>query len=161
MPYFTFPAFVAVDPTNPQNAVAAAVGQVYATSDTAFSTPLPITDLNDNPLTELTSNEIGLVPAFRADCAEGLVVWGSGAFGVPLMAPQAILSAAEAAAAAATAAILSVVPEGGTVGQVLTKDSSTNFDTSWQTPQQFVVIGPEDEWPTGLPDGTIVIRSEV
>lgn len=161
MPYFTFPAFVAVDPTNPQNAVAKAVGNVYATSDTAFATPLPITDLSGAVLAELNSNEIGLVPAFRADCAEGLVVWGSGDFGVPLMAPEAILAAADAAAAAAATAILSVIPTGGTVSQVLTKDSSTSFDTSWQTPQQFEIIGPNDPWPTGLADGTIVIRTEV
>lgn len=161
MAFFTFPAFVAVDPTNPQNVVANGVGQIYATSDLAFATPLTITDLNGIELAELNSNDIGLVAAFRADCAEGLVVWGSGGYGVPLMAPDAILAAAQAAAAAAAAAITSTVPTGGTVGQVLTKDSGTDFDMSWQTPQQFVIIGPTEAWPTGLPDGTIVIRSEV
>lgn len=25
---------------------------------------------------------------------------------------------------------------------------------------KIVIIGPEDEWPTGLPDGTLVIRTE-
>lgn len=30
------------------------------------------------------------------------------------------------------------VPTGGTTGQVLTKDSGTDFDTSWQTPVEYV-----------------------
>jgi hypothetical protein len=161
MAFFTFPAFVAVDPTNPQNVVALGVGQIYAPSDLAFDTPLTITDLNGIELSELNSNDIGLVQSFRADCAEGLVVWGSGGYGVPLMAPDAILAAAQAAAAAAAAAILSTVPAAGTAGQVLAKDSDSDFDMSWHTPQQFVIIGPADAWPTGLPDGTIVIRTEV
>jgi hypothetical protein len=161
MAYFTFNPFVAVDPTNPQNVVQNGTGQVYALTDTGFTTPLPITDLADNELTELISNGIGLVQAFRADCADGQVVWASGEYAVPLMAPGAILAAAEAAAAAAAAAILSTVPAGGTTGQVLTKDTDSDFDTEWTTPQQFVVIGPSDDWPTGLPDGTIVIRTEV
>lgn len=161
MTFYTFPAFVAVDPTNPQNVVANGVGKIYAPSDLAFASPLPTTDLNGLDLEDLTSNEIGLVPPFRADCAEGMVVWGSGSYGVPLMAPGAILEQAQAAAAAAAAAILSAIPAGGTAGQVLGKDSDTDFDTSWLTPQQFVVIGPTDEWPTGLPDGTIVVRTEV
>lgn len=159
MAFYTFPAFVAVDPTNPQNVVSEGVGQLYAATDLTFASPLPITDLNGMALADLSSNEIGLVPAFRCDC-DGTAVWGSGSYGVPLMAPAAILERAEAAAIAAASAVVSAIPGGGTSGQVLTKASGSSYNTVWSTPQQFVVIGPTDAWPTGLADGTIVLRTE-
>lgn len=160
MAFYTFPAFVAVDPTNPQNVVSMGVGQLYAATDTGRLAPLPITDLNGMTLTELAANDIGLVPAFRCDC-DGTAVWGSGSYNVPLMAPAAILEMAQSAAASAASAIVSAVPIGGAAGQVLSKAGGSDYDTTWTTPQQFVIIGPTDDWPTGLPEGTIVVRTEV
>lgn len=152
-----FPPFVAVDPSNPNVVAAGETGQVYATSDLTFTTPLTITSLNDQPLTELEANQIGLVQGFRADC-DGTCVWKSGLYVVPMMAPKSILDAALAAAAAAAASASNGVPTGGTVGQVLRKNSSGAYDASWFS--LIHVIGPTDAWPTGLPDGTVVIRTE-
>lgn len=152
-----FPPFVAVDPSNPNVVAAGETGQVYATTDLTFTTPLTITSLNDQPLTELEANQIGLVQGFRADC-DGTCVWKSGLYVVPMMAPKSILDAALAAAAAAAASASNGVPTGGTTGQVLRKNSSGAYDASWFT--LIHVIGPTDAWPTGLPSGTVVVRTE-
>lgn len=42
-----------------------AVAQVYAMSDTAFSTPLPITDMSELPLTALVASPTGVYPPFK------------------------------------------------------------------------------------------------
>lgn len=153
-----FPPFIAVDPSNPSTVAAGLSGQIYASTDLSFTTPLTITSLNAQPLTELVSNDIGLVSGFRADC-DGTAVWKSGTYVVPLMAPQALLQEVQNAAAAAAAAASGGVPPGGSVGQVLRKASGASYDTQWFT--LVVVIGPTDAWPTGLPDGTVVVRSSV
>lgn len=157
MTIHVFPPFVAVDPSNPNVVAAGESGQVYATSDLTFTTPLTITSLNDQPLTELEANNIGLVPGFRADC-DGTCVWKSGLYVVPLMAPQSILAAAQAAATAAEASTINGIPAGGTAGQVLRKASNGAYDAAWFS--LIHVIGPGDAWPTGLPDGTVVVRTE-
>ncbi|MDQ0241158.1 hypothetical protein [Arthrobacter bambusae] len=63
---FTFPAMVAEDPAT--NAVVKNVSfQVYAVTDTSFSTPLPITDTFNNPLAGgiLNSGTKGVFPQFQ------------------------------------------------------------------------------------------------
>lgn len=157
MTIHVFPPFVAVDPSNPNVVAAGETGHIYATTDLTFSSPLALTSLNDQPLTELEANQIGLVPGFRADC-DGTCVWKSGTYVVPLMAPKSILAAAEAAATAAAASASNGIPSGGSVGQVLRKNSGGAYDASWFTLIQ--VIGPTDPWPTGLPAGTVVVRTE-
>lgn len=63
---FTFPAMVAEDPAT--NAVVKNVSfQVYAVTDTSFTTPLPITDTFNNPLAGgiLNSGTKGIFPQFQ------------------------------------------------------------------------------------------------
>lgn len=157
MTIHVFPPFVAVDPSHPTVVAAGETGQIYATTDLTFTTPLAITSLNDQPLTELEANSIGLVPGFRVDC-DGTCVWKSGLYVVPMMAPDSILAAAQAAAAAAAASASNGIPSGGSTGQVLRKNSGGAYDASWFS--LIVVIGPTDAWPTGLPEGTVVVRRE-
>jgi hypothetical protein len=41
-----------------------------------------------------------------------------------------------------------------------TKKMVTEVAADDEFAPKVVVIGPEDEWPIGLPDGTLVVRTE-
>lgn len=72
---FTFPAMVAWDP-NGKQAVKNVSFQVYATTDTAFTTPLPITDPFGTALPGniLNSGSQGVFPQFQAPAPNSTVV---------------------------------------------------------------------------------------
>lgn len=63
---FTFPSMVTWDPNGKQN-VKNVSFQVYAVTDTGFTTPLPITDTFGNPLAGniLNSGTQGVFPQFQ------------------------------------------------------------------------------------------------
>lgn len=67
MTIFTFPAMVAVNPLATGSVVANGAGQVYALSDTTYTTPLSITDLSGNPIAILRSNALGLIQPFQTN----------------------------------------------------------------------------------------------
>ena len=147
-----------------------AVGQIFAVSDTSNTTPLDIFDAGGSSfaLDQLKSNGDGVTPEFNTPSAQR-VRWVSGPYTVDMLAWDTIPTGG------GTGQILgknsdndfdlewvnqgSGLPAGGTDGQILVKDGTTDFAVRWMT--KFVVIGPSDAWPTGLPDGTIVVRSEV
>lgn len=147
-----------------------AVGQVFAISDTENTSPLDIYDAGGSSfsLDELKSNGDGVTPEFNTP-GQPHVKWVSGPYTVDMLSWDTIPDGG------GTGQVLaknsdddydlewvnqgSGLPEGGTDGQILVKEGSTNYAAHWVT--KFVVIGPSDAWPTGLPDGTIVVRSEV
>lgn len=61
---YLYPAMVAFT-SNGNSVVKNAVFQVYAPGDTAFATPLPITDNMGNTLSNLNSGSQGVFPAFQ------------------------------------------------------------------------------------------------
>lgn len=131
---------------------------IYDPEDTGGTTLLTLTTPGGVPLTNpLTTNEYGLVQPFIADLPQ--VMWRSGEFEGYFESYEGLRDQAVAAVAAVNAALFERgVKIGGTTGQYLTKMSDDDYDTAWQTP--VVVIGPADPWPTGLPEGTLVVRTE-
>ena len=140
MPRFKFGNVIVLDGSG--NPAALAPGSVYAESDTSFSNPLPVTDLNGLPQ-DLEANTYGLLPQFEVEAERGIVMWKSGD-----MPPQALLaveavveraeSAAESAGTARTAAEDAAraaaqrgVPAGGLPGQVPVKTGPNDYQTGW------------------------------
>lgn len=126
-----FPATLAVDSatgTRLRNAEA----QVYAMTDTAFATPLAITDMADVPFSgnKLTSNSDGIYPEFKPPAGVTQVLVKSGQALTPMTsigsyamaASQSAGSAAEsalAASGAADTASQAAVTAVATVGRVV------------------------------------------
>ena len=157
MTAYPFEMQLVVDPYNTSNVVTNGQVYIYDPSDVDNSNPLPLTDANGLPLSNpLMSNSNGFLSPFIATAPQ--VKWASGAFVGYFNSLQGLLNEAIAAREAAELAALSgVIPPGGTVGQVLTKASDANGHSGWASP--IVIIGPADEWPTGLPEGTLVVRT--
>ena len=96
MPNYPFPPAIALD--EPSGGIARnAEGQVYEVSDTAFATPLAVTDLAGVPMTALTSSNQGIIPAFRVTVSQPRVMWKSGGSIIEILSNDGIL--AEIAAA--------------------------------------------------------------
>lgn len=94
--------------------------QVFNLSDTGFTTPLTVTDMNGLPLT-LTSNSRGIVPAYRADAATGVVVARSGSLpSQPFVSLDYVITAGQSAAASALAAAEAQVAAQATADTVAT-----------------------------------------
>jgi hypothetical protein len=155
---YPFDMQLVVDPLNPENVVAEGQVYIYDPSDTGFASPLALKDLNGLPLTNpLTSTPRGFLEEFVAPAPQ--VLWKSGEYTGLFNSFKGMLDEVVAIRALLEAALAERgVPQGGTVGQVLTKVSELDYSTNWQSP--VVVIGPTAAWPTGLPEGTLVVRTE-
>lgn len=99
---YTYPAFIAYDPGTNTFAINA-VGNVYDPADTAFANPLEVTDLSGNSITDLSSNQLGIVTGFISDI--GAAVWKSPGYpGISLGSNEMYAAAAAASQAASEAA---------------------------------------------------------
>lgn len=125
-----------------------AVAQVYAMTDTAFASPLPITDMTDLPVATLQASPTGIYPAFKApghtqvlvrsgEMVTPLTSWYGVLYEVGLL-PNTVpdlLRAAEAAEAAAAAAAESAAEAaasaGGGGGGGGSGESLTYSGTAW------------------------------
>lgn len=94
--------------------LANAVGEIYDINDTGNVTPLAIFDISGTafPLNELHANNDGITPEFDTQSTKVVVKWVSGTFEVMMLAYD-------------------LVPVGGSSGQVLTKNSATDYDLEW------------------------------
>lgn len=107
-----FPATVAIDPDT-GTVVQSATAQVYAMTDTAFATPLAITDLVDVPIANLRASATAVYPAFKVPGHTQILV-KSGDAVTPMLSVYAMIveagldpstvASAIAAAAASSAA---------------------------------------------------------
>jgi len=102
MATYVFGPFVAYDPTPPGALVKGAAGKVYATTDTAFATPLSVTDMAGVAMTDIFSSAEGVIEEFKV-VDHSQVVWKSGSYVLPLTSDQGLKEAAESAASAAQA----------------------------------------------------------
>lgn len=102
MAQYTYDPMVALDQTGAP--LRSGHGQIYARTDTTFSSPLAITGLSGEPLpsNEVDINDLGLTEAFIA--TEPHVFWKSGDFIVSLSSPEGMLEEAKAARLAAETA---------------------------------------------------------
>lgn len=91
-----FPASVAADISG--NVARSAEANVYALSDTSFSAPLAITDLQGVPMAKLSSSALGIYPAFRVVNGTQQIVVVSGDLKTPMTSLSVAAAAAEAAA---------------------------------------------------------------
>lgn len=82
------------------NVVPGAVAQVYAAEDTAFTTPLAITDLTGVPLTALIASPMGIYPPFKVVSGQQDVIAKSGPMMTPLTSREGSRGPAGAAGAA-------------------------------------------------------------
>lgn len=158
MTLYPFEVQLAVDASNAETVIRSGNVTFYDPSDTEFSNPIDLVDTagitTPNPM---TTTAAGLTRAFQAEIPH--VVWSDGTYSGYLSSYKGLLDEAIAAREAAEEAIINGVPTGGEPGQILTKTGDGDYAMAWVT--KFVVIGPTDAWPEGLPDGTVVIRSEV
>jgi hypothetical protein len=156
MTLYPFEMQIAVDANNPDTVVQEGLVTISDPAD-AGNTPIALLDpagiTMANPI---ESSAQGFIPAFQATIPH--VKWSDGTYAGYLSSYKGLLDEAIAAREAAEAALIVGVPNGGETGQHLMKASATNGHTYWGTP--IVIIGPEDDWPTGLPEGTLVVRSE-
>lgn len=156
MTLYPFEMQIAVDANHPDTVVQAGTVTICDPGD-ATNTPIALVDpaglTMANPI---ETSQQGFIPAFQATIPH--VKWSDGTYAGFLSSYKGLLDEAIAAREAAESTLIVGVPNGGATAQVLIKNSSTNYDTSWRT--LIVIIGPEDDWPTGLPDGTLVVRTE-
>lgn len=156
MTLYPFEVQLAVDANNPNVVSQDNTVTFYDPADTGMLTPLALVDTNGLPLANpVTTSAAGFTPAFQASIPH--IMWTDGQYSGYLSSYKGLLDEAIAARNAAEAAILSGVPAGGTAGQALVKTSGADFSTAWAN--TIVIIGPSDAWPTGLPDGTLVVRT--
>jgi hypothetical protein len=158
MTLYPFEVQLAVDASNAETVIRSGTITFYDPSDTGLTNPIDLVDTAGitipNPM---TTTPAGLTRAFQAEIPH--VLWSDGTYAGYLSSYKGLLDEATAARDAAEAAIINGVPAGGTAGQVLAKTGGPDYAMAWVT--KFVVIGPSAAWPTGLPEGTIVVRSEV
>lgn len=132
MTRYSYSPAVAIDISG--NLVTSGSGLIYAVDDTGGSSPLPIRDQNGTVISGgLEVTPLRLVPGFLLDDYPQ-VMWRSGSIAIPLSADGAR------------------VPEGGSRGQVLAKDSAEDYSVGWVDP------------PTGggtVRSGTMVSTYEV
>jgi hypothetical protein len=156
MTLYPFEMQIAVDANHPDTVVRAGQITIVDPGD-ATNSPLTLVDpagvSMPNPI---TTSAQGFVPRFQATIPH--IKWTDGTYSGYLSSYKGLLDEAIAARQAAEATLIAGVPVGGTSRQVLAKASDTDRDTAWITP--IVIIGPEDDWPTGLPNGTLVVRTE-
>lgn len=158
MPLYPFEMQIAVDANNAETVVRSGSVTICDPAD-ATNSPIPLLDATGTPMANPIQTTLqGFVPAFQATIPH--VKWAGGGFAGYLSSYKGLLDEATAAKQAALDALnaSSPLPTGGTAGQVLTKVSGTTGHTTWRSP--IVVIGPTDPWPTGLPEGTLVVRTE-
>lgn len=92
MTFYSYAYRVAIDPNSLVIAPPGSIGQVFAVSDKAFSTPVPTFDLTGIPV-ELVSGEHGFLPSFQVENHVELL-WKSGEYvfhlntTTPLEGPQ-------------------------------------------------------------------------
>jgi hypothetical protein len=155
---YPFDMQLVVDPLNPENVLGNADVYIYDPTDTAFAAPLALKDLNGLPMLQpMTSTPTGFLEEFVATTPQ--VLWKSGEYTGLFNSYKGMLDEVIAIRDLLLAALTERgVPAGGDIGQVLTKASEDDYATVWQSP--VVVIGPTDPWPTGLPEGTLVVRTE-
>jgi hypothetical protein len=156
MTLYPFEMQIAVDANSPDTVVQAGMVTICDPSD-ATNTPIALVDpaglSMGNPIE--TSSQ-GFIPAFQATIPH--VKWSDGTYAGYLSSYKGLLDEAIAARQAAELAALNGIPAGGSLGQMLVKASPTDGHAMWASP--IVVIGPADAWPTGLPEGTLVVRTE-
>lgn len=97
---YTFGPWLATDGDDP---VAGAVGQVYAPTDDAFASPLPVFDLNGLALDDVRSGSMGIIPAFVV-ADHPVVIWKSGSHELPVASWQGMLEDVAGARSEAQAA---------------------------------------------------------
>ena len=154
MVLYPFEMQLAVDANSPETVVQGGVVTISAPNST---TPLAIVDAAGLPMANpIETSSQGFIPAFQATIPH--LMWTDGMYAGYLSSYKGLLDEAIAARQAAEAAVLAGVPAGGAAGQSLAKVTGTDGHFAWQT--MIVVIGPSDPWPTGLADGTLVVRTE-
>jgi hypothetical protein len=157
MTLYPFEMQIAVVATYPGTVIQAGVITIYNPDDTSLASPLALVDNAGIPTANpMTTSAQGFIPRFQSTLPH--VMWSNGTYSGFLSSYQGLLDEAIAARVAAEAALLAGVPAGGTTGQVLAKLTDMTGNYAWFS--LIVVIGPEDEWPTGLPEGTVVVRTE-
>jgi hypothetical protein len=127
MTWYGYDSQIAIDQSTEQIARNAA-GHVYATTDTAFATPLTVTDLAGVTRSEIIANSFGLIEEFRVEDYK-VVVWKSGDFKTQLSSISGIIADADAARTAAEQAFTDLqayiaanpgtLPSGRQPGQIL------------------------------------------
>ena len=155
MTLYPFEMQIAVDANSPDTVVQDGAVTICDPAD-ATNTPIPLVGPAGETLANpITTSRQGFIPAFQATIPH--VKWSDGTYAGFLSSYKGLLDEAIAAREAAQTASIANIPTGGTTGQSLVKASPTNGHTMWQSP--IVVIGPTDPWPTGLPEGTLVVRT--
>ena len=156
MPLYPFEMQIAVDANNPDTVVQEGLVTIVDPSDSS-NTPIPLLDPSGLPMANpIETSRQGFIPAFQATIPH--VKWHDGTYAGYLSSYKGLLDEAIAAREAAQTAAISGIPPGGGLGQMLVKASATSGHTMWASP--IVIIGPADPWPTGLPQGTLVVCTE-
>lgn len=155
MTLYPFEMQIAVDANNPDTVVQSGTVTIMDPGDSS-NTPIALLDpAGISMANPIETSQQGFIPAFQATIPH--VKWSDGTYAGYLSSYKGLLDEAIAAREAAEATLIAGVPVGGTTGQMLAKASGTDRHTAWVSP--IVIIGPEDAWPTGLPEGTLVVRT--
>lgn len=155
MTLYPFEMQIAVDANSPETVVRAGMVTISDPGDSS-NTPTPLLDpAGISMANPITTSAQGFIPAFQATIPH--VKWSDGMYAGYLSSYKGLLNEAIAARQAAETAAIANIPTGGAIGQSLMKASLTNGHVYWGSP--VVVIGPSDAWPTGLPEGTLVVRT--
>lgn len=146
MPQYQFETQLVITPDSNNTVLPNAQVTMYDPSDVTMASPLDLTDAFGLPLTNpLTASPQGFIPAFAASVPQ--VMWSGGGYVGYIGSFKSVLALAQAAADAAADALsgaAGTIPSGGSDGQVLTKNGSTNFVTRWAAPTGGGSVAPGD-----------------
>lgn len=163
MTLYNYSPSVAIDVLG--NLVTSGTGLIYAVEDTAGVNPLTLLDPNGNPMVGgVDVTPLHLIPGFAVEDAP-VALWRSGSVSIPLSADGAR------------------IPGGGTTGQMLVKNSPSNYDVQWadaptgggggtgggtgagngdyynkQQTVPVITIASNAPWPTDAPVGALIVR---
>jgi hypothetical protein len=155
MTLYPFEMQIAVDANNPDTVVQEGNVTISDPNDPSAN-PIPLVSPGGVTMANpIQTSRQGFIPAFQATIPH--IRWSDGTYAGFLSSYKGLLEEAQAARLAAETAAVANIPTGGEVGQSLMKASLTNGHTYWGNP--IIIIGPTDEWPTGLPEGTLVVRT--
>lgn len=125
-----------------------ATGLIYATDDLARANPLPVTDLAGVPMTNLTTDRLGLIPPFAVE-GHKIVVFKSGTHESLLVSVTGIIADLEAALLQVTQARQSAEQAAGLVGAPSTVAVTTMLTTPGNTAYDAVVDLIEEHGGSG------------
>lgn len=155
MTWFAYHSVPAIDPVSGELITSGTEGQIFATTDELFASPLPIFDLTGAPLSVVKIGQIPVTAEFQVQDAPE-VRWKSGSYVLTLTSSSGLITMAQGADVKAQTAL-----DGLTSLIELVSDAGADATTALQIAQatQDSLASASQLLPAGGADGDVLYRS--